>query len=116
MWRGTRKRRVAAWCVAFGLIAVSAGCSGLLGFSDYQILPDDASAPPDVVAEAGDGGDSGSCNVNLALQCYPCEPTTTDQLLNACPATGCLPFDQTRLKGFLTADGGLPPLPPPDGG
>jgi hypothetical protein len=123
MLRGLRRRHVVASAAVLASLALCVGCSGLLGFSDYSVAPDDASSQPEIVAaDAADGGggdaetDALTCSVDLTKVCYPCDPTTTDQLLNACPATGCIPFDQTRLAGFLSADGGLPPLPPPDGG
>jgi hypothetical protein len=40
-----------------------------------------------------------------------CNPTTPNDILNACPKGACTPFDDGRVK---LADGGLPPLP--DGG
>jgi hypothetical protein len=56
----------------------------------------------------GGGCDAGGC--------YSCPPTTSDEILNACTDAGCKPFaNSTRLQ-HLTADGGLPPLPSPDGG
>ncbi len=59
-----------------------------------------------------DGGvDGGGCYAATGT----CAPTTNAELLNAC-SDGCIPFDDTAVKGLL-AGGALPPLPtPPDGG
>lgn len=55
----------------------------------------------------------GSCD---AGGCYSCPPTTSDEILNACTDAGCKSFDNGKRLQHLTADGGLPPLPKPDGG
>ena len=47
--------------------------------------------------------------------CWACTPVTNDQFLNACGGQ-CVGFDPARVAPFLTADGGLPPLPPLDDG
>jgi hypothetical protein len=116
MVRRLRKRHVAATAAIAVSIALLAGCSGLLGFSDYSVVE----AAPDSSAEASletstppDAGADGSCNVDLTLQCYACVPATTDQFLNACTDGTCIKFDKTRLDKLLGPDGGLPPL---DGG
>jgi hypothetical protein len=116
MVRRLRKRHVAATAAIAVSIALLAGCSGLLGFSDYSV----AENAPDSSAEASletstppDGGDEASCNVDLTLQCYACTPATTDQFLNGCTDGTCIKFDKTRLTGLLGPDGGLPHL---DGG
>jgi hypothetical protein len=87
-------------------------------------------APPGTTA-SGSGGGSGSsssattsgsssaststggCEAN---GCYSCPPTTNDQFLNACSDGGCKPFSNTARLKNLTSDGGVPPLPKPDGG
>jgi hypothetical protein len=101
---------------------LAAGCSGLLGFSDYTVVEGSGDAGPETSSEASneaatDGGADGqvNCNVDLTLQCYPCTPTVTEQFLNGCTDGTCVPFDKTRLAPFLSADGGLPALPV-DGG
>ena len=95
------------------------GCSGLLGFDDYAVVVRDAASPDNPTLDSGADGDGdaeASCNVDLSVQCYPCTPVTTVELLNACSNGDCIPFDRSRLTGLLAADGGLPSLPPPDGG
>jgi hypothetical protein len=47
------------------------------------------------------------------LACFACAPTTTPQFENACTSATCVPFDDATRLANLTADGGLPPLPPP---
>jgi hypothetical protein len=118
MVRRLRKRHVVATAAIAVSIALLAGCSGLLGFSDYSVAENtgDSGAEASLetsTADAGDGGNEASCNVDLTLQCYPCAPTTTDQFLNGCTDGTCIQFDKTRLTGLLGPDGGLPRL---DGG
>jgi hypothetical protein len=94
--------------VAFATVALAfLACNGLLGLGDFA------------VSDADDGGtcaDGQTSDADLAVVCYPCNPLTPAQLLNACTGAQCLPFDRARLTKLLP-DGGLPPLPPdPDGG
>jgi len=99
--------------------AAIAGCAGVLGFSDYALEDARLDANIEVSTEAAviDGGDAASsCNVDLTVQCYPCPSANTEQFLNACTDGECIPFDKSRLAELLTADGGLPSLPPRDGG
>jgi hypothetical protein len=62
-----------------------------------------------------DGGIAGGGCYNDSLSACPLSAENANaQLLNAC-TTGCVPFDDTTVKGLV--DGGLPGLPnPPDGG
>jgi hypothetical protein len=115
MVRRLRKRHVAATAAIAVSIALLAGCSGLLGFSDYSVVENapDSAAEASLETSTPDGGEEASCNVDLTLQCYACTPETTDQLLNACTDGTCIKFDKTRLTGLLGPDGGLPRL---DGG
>ncbi len=118
MLRRLRKRHAAALAAVGVSLALLAGCSGLLGFGDYTIETA-SEGGPDAFGEGstdGGGDEEASCNVDLTLQCYACTPTTTEQFLNGCTDGQCIPFDKSRLKAFLAPDGGLPPLPPPDGG
>ncbi len=113
-------RRSRRWVglVALATIALAfLACNGLLGLGDFAVSDvDDAS--DDRTANGGDGScaDGETSDADLAVVCYPCNPLTPAQLLNACTGAQCLPFDRTRLTKLLP-DGGLPPLPPdPDGG
>jgi hypothetical protein len=113
-----RRRRLAAAAAVVASIALLAGCSGLLGFSDYSVVETSPEASTDApfeaaTVDAGDASPEASCNVDLTLQCYPCVPETTEQFLNGCTDGTCIKFDKTRLTGLLGPDGGLPPL---DGG
>jgi hypothetical protein len=57
------------------------------------------------------GGETADCNVDLTLTCFPCTPTNSQQIANACTSATCVPFDDATRLTNLTADGGLPPLP-----
>ncbi len=97
---------------AIALFAI--GCNLVVGRYDFR---DDGDGGPKAIADA-DGGaesDSASCTVDLAETCFPCDPTTNAEFLNACGESPCIPFDRSRLDGLLLPDGGLPQLPP-DGG
>ena len=111
---------------ALGLLLVVAGgaavaCNSLLGLTDFEVTPDPVEAGksetsvPDLDATTGcvDGQTS---DVDLKVECYPCNPLTNEQLLNACSGAQCISFDNKRITSLLP-DGGLPALPPPlDGG
>lgn len=72
------------------LSCVAIGCHAVLSLGDYEITP------------SGDGGNDGSA-------CFVGNATTSTQIVNACTASGCTPFDNAaRIAGF---DGGNPPLP-----
>lgn len=112
-----RRRHFVVGFLVSAFIALSIGCSGLLGFDDFVVNPSSEASTTDGPNEAGDASDEeASCGVDLTKECYPCEPGTTDQFLNSCTAAQCIPFDRGRLSGLLLPDGALPPLPPPDGG
>jgi hypothetical protein len=61
-------------------------------------------------SDAGAGGVPASCTDDADMGCYSCKPKTLTQFLNACPTTGCEPFDNTTLTS-LPASGTLPDLP-----
>ncbi len=44
--------------------------------------------------------------------CNACPPKTQAEFLNACTGSACEPFDNKARLTKLTADGGLPKLPP----
>ena len=66
-------------------------------------------AGPDMTGEAGMGGVAPDCEDEADMGCYSCKPKTLTQFLNACPTTGCEPFDNSALSS-ITA-GKLPDLP-----
>jgi hypothetical protein len=112
-------RHATRWVGLVALATIVLACNSILGLGDFAVTPDPADATDEQVAAAGDGGtcpDSGVSNVDLTAVCYPCNPLTTDQLLNACTGAQCIPFDRARLTKLLP-DGKLPELPPNlDGG
>jgi hypothetical protein len=92
-----------------------------LGLSDFEVTPDPVesgaveTSPPDLDATTG-CADGQTSDVDLKVECYPCNPLTTEQILNACTGAQCIPFDNKRVTS-LTPDGKLPALPPAlDGG
>ena len=113
-----RWRWVGLVALATIVLACIAACNGLLGLGDFAVTPDPADATLDQSTSGGDGAcaDGETSDADLAAVCYPCNPLTTEQLLNACTGAQCIPFDRARLTKLLP-DGGLPALPPDlDGG
>ena len=106
------------------------GCNAALGLGDYTIGNDaidaatDQTSGNDAVADNAtqDGSTQDAptgCDAaepTTATQCFGCTPTTNPEFLNACSASACVPFDDT--KRLANWDGGaLPPVPDPtDGG
>jgi hypothetical protein len=76
------------------------------GFCDFSKAP-----PSKPGADAGPGADTGACVVDPAVGCYPCAPTTSEQVTNACTSSTCVPFDDTTRLTKLLPGGSLPPLP-----
>jgi hypothetical protein len=60
------------------------------------------------------GTDAGQVDAGPGCEdegCWACEPTTTEQLLNACTDSSCAAFPITRARlPRLNEDGTLPPL------
>lgn len=116
-----RRRWVGLVALATGVlvsIASIAACNGLLGLGDFAVAPDPSDATDERPTTGGDGAcaDGETSDADLAVVCYPCNPLTTEQLLNACTGAQCVPFERARLTKLLP-DGGLPALPPDlDGG
>ncbi len=112
-------RQATRWVGLVALATIVLACNSILGLGDFAVTPDPADAMDEQVPAAGDGGtcpDSGVSNADLTAVCYPCNPLTTEQLLNACTGAQCIPFDRARLTKLLP-DGKLPELPPDlDGG
>src|SRR6185369_15695248 len=48
----------------------------------------------------GSGGAPADCEDESDLGCYSCKPSTLSQFLNACPTTGCEPFDNGSLTSL----------------
>ncbi len=106
------------WVGLVALATVVLACNSILGLTDFAVTPDPADATDETTIAPGDGScaEGGTSDADLTMVCYPCEPLTTEQLLNACTGAQCVPFARTRLTNLLP-DGGLPPLPPAaDGG
>jgi hypothetical protein len=66
-------------------------------------------AGPVMMGEAGMGGVAPDCEDEADMGCYSCTPKTLTQFLNACPTTGCEPFDNSALTSIKA--GKLPDLP-----
>jgi len=63
-----------------------------------------------VMPEGGMAGAAGAGCIDAADRgCYSCKPKTLTQFLNACPTTGCEPFDNSKLTSIKA--GKLPDLP-----
>ncbi|AKU94277.1 hypothetical protein AKJ09_00941 [Labilithrix luteola] len=94
------------------------GCNLVVGSYDFRDDPLTSSEPDGSGGQDASGRDAQpdviDCNVDLSNQCYPCEPSTNEQLLNACTDGTCIPFDRSRITARLLPDGALPPIP--DGG
>jgi len=108
---GTASRRAAL--LLSGAVGLGLGCNLVVG--SYEFRGDgDGGGRGDAAGFDGarDAAPEGSCAVDLTEVCYPCAPETTEEFLNACGESACIPFDRARLEGLLLPDGGLPPLPP----
>ena len=87
---------------------------GTKGVCDLAGLCDFSKTPPiNPGPDADAGADVGvvTCAVDPARGCYPCAPTTSEQLTNACTSATCVPFDDTTRLTKLLPGGSLPPLP-----
>jgi hypothetical protein len=76
----------------------AAGTSHSAGASDAQVS--------DAAGAAG-----AACTDSANGNCYTCTPETSEQFLNACTSSGCVPFDDHARLTKLTKSGELPPLP-----
>ena len=111
-------RHAARWVGLVALATIVLACNSILGLTDFAVKPDPADATDEqtVTGDSSTCADGGTSDADLKAVCYPCNPLTTEQLLNACTGAQCIPFDRARLTKLLP-DGGLPALPPdPDGG
>jgi hypothetical protein len=66
------------------------------------------------IGAAGDG-DAGAPCTGGVNDCYSCTPTKSEQFLNACTSSACVPFDDHARVTKISASGELPPLPTPAG-
>lgn len=57
------------------------------------------------------GQDDGGFDAGIDEGCFRGEPETELDLLNACPLTGCAPFDNEARLPLLGENGELPALP-----
>ena len=121
----TRRGSPRAPRLRLGLLLVVAGgaavaCNSLLGLGDFDVTePAEGgkaeTSEPEMDATTG-CADGQTSDVDLKVECYPCNPLTNDEVLNACTGAQCISFDNKRITTLLP-DGKLPPLPPPpDGG
>lgn len=65
---------------------------------------------PDAGGQGGTsaGGAPADCVDEDDMGCYSCAPKTNAQFYNACPTSGCEPFDNSKLTAIV--DGKLPGL------
>jgi hypothetical protein len=86
----------------------SKGVCDQTGSCDFSKAPSDK---PGTDAGADTGADTVSCVVDPVRGCYPCAPTTSEEVVNACTSSTCVPFDDATRLTKLSPGGGLPPLP-----
>ena len=118
-----RARAVVVLALALPPVIVGAACSLTDVRRDACTSDAQCAAAFGLGSSCGPGGYctdptvSSSCaGMNDAgVACYACTPTTTQEIENACTGSTCVPFDDATRLTNLTADGGLPPLPPPMG-
>ena len=108
---GGRRRPLAGLVLCAGALLLALGCSAVLGLGDYAIDKDGGATAGDTSTDEDSSIGEAGCDVDLAVQCHPCEPTSDIELLNACTEGNCIQFDRARLTPLLLPDGGLPPLP-----
>jgi hypothetical protein len=113
-----RDRLALGW-IALGLALAAGACS--IG----NIRHDDCTGNEQCAAAFGAGSvcETGFCTDPSApsgcqktggdgRSCFSCTPKVTGDFHNACTDATCSPFDDQKRDTKLTADGGLPPLPP----
>jgi serine/threonine-protein kinase len=92
--RAPRARSAMVFGTAAAAMLLAAGAGAVMSFGRGR---------DSGLADAGsDAGAKASCAV---------DPKTTEQYLNACGDSECIPFDRTRLDGLMLPDGALPPVP-----
>jgi hypothetical protein len=122
--RYARARVVMVLVMALPPVIAGAACSLTDVRRDACSTDDQCAAAFGIGSACGPGGYctdptvSPTCNgtTDAGLACFACAPTSTPEFENACTAATCVPFDDATRLTKLTADGGLPPLPPFDGG
>jgi hypothetical protein len=78
------------------LVALSSvlGCNSVVGLDDLRLQ---SNLPAESTCSDPTGFDGRGC--------FSCSPTNASELLNACTATDCTPFDnETRIPGFARID------------
>lgn len=100
-------------CATVGAAAALGACDAVIGLSGYSF--DGSAVGLDASDDNPSAPDTGNCNVDLTKECYPCAPQTNEQYANKC-SQGAVCTGFQDLTGLLLPDGGLPPLPPLDGG
>ena len=98
--------KTAARAGTLAILTASIGCDSLIGLKDFEIRSDlgDAAAAAACIDPTAFGGQG----------CFSCEPTSTEQLLNACTTAECTPFDNAaRIPGYAAGDVLGEPTPAP---
>lgn len=97
-----------ALLLTFLLAALGAvGCGDGNNTNDGGV---DIGDPVDQGTDHG-GDDQGPADLGVDEGCFRGEPDTELELLNACPLTGCAPFDNEARLPLLGENGELPALP-----
>jgi hypothetical protein len=109
-----------------GVAALGAapGCSLIIESRDRQCESnEDCAGFGDATCEISSGicvgnatststsGSTGSAACAGPDGCFACEPTKTEEFLNACTDVGCVPYDNGQLQGLLLEGGSVPPVP-----
>src|ERR1700683_3586240 len=104
------KWRLSRFALAFGVSAVCAACTGVLGLDTFSINPN-ASNGDGAVDAPNDSVNFDSGSIDAAIdsqtctdpvkQCYSCTPENDTEFLNSCTTGECQPFDRTRILGLL---------------
>lgn len=100
----------------------ASGCSLIIENRDRQCEKDeDCAGFGDATCETSSGicvarggttsGSTGSAVCVGPDDCFACEPTKTEEFLNACTDVACVPYDNSQLDGLLQEDGSVPPVP-----
>jgi hypothetical protein len=104
------------WLVLVGTVALALGgaAATACSSSSEEAAPSRPPVPPVVTdpdaAITPEGGDpDGGCQGPNA--CFACEPTTTDQFLDACTDGQCTPFDNVKRLPLFKPGQPLPPVP-----
>jgi hypothetical protein len=89
-------------------LAAALGVVGCGGDGDNN-NPDQG--PVDLGPPVDQGDEDLGTDAGVDAGCFTGTPSTSLELINACPLTGCAPFDNEARLPLLGDNGELPPLP-----